>query len=45
LIATRLADRLGVDGATASQTYYARLLEHGLVAWGELLIARPVGRA
>jgi hypothetical protein len=26
LIATRLADRLGVDPATASQTYYACLL-------------------
>jgi hypothetical protein len=29
LIATRPADRLGVDGATASQTYCACLLEHG----------------
>jgi HD-GYP domain-containing protein (c-di-GMP phosphodiesterase class II) len=28
LIATRLADRLGVDPATASQTYYACLLSH-----------------
>ena len=28
LIATRLADRLGVDSATASQTYYACLLSH-----------------
>jgi HD-GYP domain-containing protein (c-di-GMP phosphodiesterase class II) len=28
LIATRLADRLGVDRATASQTYYACLLSH-----------------
>lgn len=28
LIATRLADRLGVDAATASQTYYACLLSH-----------------
>ena len=28
LIATRLADRLGVDAATASQTYYASLLSH-----------------
>src|ERR671918_1237995 len=28
LIATRLAERLGVDPATASQTYYACLLSH-----------------
>ena len=28
LIATRLADRLGLDRATASQTYYACLLSH-----------------
>ena len=28
LIATRLAERLGVDSATASQTYYACLLSH-----------------
>ncbi len=28
LVATRLADRLGVDRATASQTYYASLLSH-----------------
>jgi HD-GYP domain-containing protein (c-di-GMP phosphodiesterase class II) len=28
LTATRLADRLGVDPATASQTYYASLLSH-----------------
>jgi HD-GYP domain-containing protein (c-di-GMP phosphodiesterase class II) len=28
LIATRLADRLGVDRATASQTYYSCLLSH-----------------
>jgi HD-GYP domain-containing protein (c-di-GMP phosphodiesterase class II) len=28
LVATRLADRLGVDHATASQTYYACLLSH-----------------
>jgi HD-GYP domain-containing protein (c-di-GMP phosphodiesterase class II) len=28
LVATRLADRLGVDPATASQTYYACLLSH-----------------
>lgn len=28
LIATRLADRLGLDRATASQTYYACLLAH-----------------
>ena len=28
LIAMRLADRLGVDPATASQTYYACLLSH-----------------
>ena len=28
LIASRLADRLGVDRATASQTYYACLLSH-----------------
>lgn len=28
LVATRLAERLGVDHATASQTYYASLLSH-----------------
>src|SRR5688500_20205825 len=28
LVATRLADRLGVDPATASQAYYACLLSH-----------------
>jgi HD-GYP domain-containing protein (c-di-GMP phosphodiesterase class II) len=28
LIATRLADRLGIDPATASETYYACLLSH-----------------
>jgi HD-GYP domain-containing protein (c-di-GMP phosphodiesterase class II) len=28
LVATRLADRLGVDRATASETYYACLLSH-----------------
>jgi HD-GYP domain-containing protein (c-di-GMP phosphodiesterase class II) len=28
LVAARLADRLGVDSATASQTYYACLLSH-----------------
>ena len=28
LIAARLADRLGVDAATASDTYYACLLSH-----------------
>ena len=57
LIAMRLADRLGVAGEDLIQNAYRKIgvstraaatlfaMEHGLVAWGELPIAHPVGRS